>query len=273
MITFIVLVTALAVVPPLEARFGPPGRPRRRRANVALMPFVFATSAVVGILEATSLDIVDERSFGLIPWLGLDGLAAWAVALAGLDLAGYAGHRLRHRVGLLWSFHRTHHTDSEVDVTTTLRHHPLDVVALVATSAIALLALGCSAAHLAGFGLLGAVVGMWDHVRFRLPLRLERALGLLIQTPGLHRMHHSPDRQQTDSNFGLVLTLWDRLFGTFRPVVDHGPVGLDTIDLAARQSLRAMLIEPWRPLVHPAATDTPAPTEHGRREAVGSASS
>ena len=252
MITLAVLVAALAVVPPLEARFGPPAPPRRRRANFGLMPFVFATSAVVGVLEATSLDIVGDRHVGLIPWLGLHGAAAWFVALAGLDLAGYAGHRLRHRAGVLWSFHRTHHTDSEVDVTTTLRHHPLDVTVLIATSAVALLVLGCSPAQFAAFGLLGAVVGLWDHVRFQLPFRLERALGLIIQTPGLHRMHHSPEREQTDSNFGLVLTLWDRLFRTFRPVAGRGPVGLDTIDLASRQSLRAMLVEPWRPLVRPA---------------------
>ncbi|OWY61856.1 hypothetical protein B7486_61555, partial [cyanobacterium TDX16] len=94
------------------------------------------------MLELTSLDVVDEREVGLIPWLGLDGAAALAVAILGLDLAGYAGHRIRHRIGVLWACHRTHHTDVDVDVTTTLRHHPLDVVGIIVVNAIALFVLG-----------------------------------------------------------------------------------------------------------------------------------
>ncbi|OWY62718.1 hypothetical protein B7486_56930 [cyanobacterium TDX16] len=97
--------------------------------------------------------------------------------------------------------------------------------------------------------MVSTLFGLWDHLRIPLPLRLERALGLVIQTPGLHRVHHSPHPAETDSNFGLVLTSWDRLFGTYRPVGTRGEVGLDTIDLADRQSVRAMLLEPRRPLV------------------------
>ena len=71
----------------------------------------------------------------------------------------------------------------------------------------------------------------------------------MFQTPGIHRLHHSPHQAQTDSNFGLVFTFWDRLLGTYRPVGARGGVGLDTVDLARRQSLGAVLVEPARPLV------------------------
>lgn len=249
MISLAILAAGLAVLPLLEARFGPVAPRRSLRPNLALVPPVMVTAGVVGILETTSLDVVDERDVGLIPLLGLDGAAALAVAVLGLDLAGYLGHRLRHRVGALWAFHRTHHTDVEVDVTTTLRHHPADVAGIVVISATALLVLGCSPAHFATFGVLTTFFGFWDHLRIRLPAGPERWLGLVFQTPGLHRAHHSPHRAETDSNFGLVFTFWDRLLGTYRPVGYCGEVGLDTVDLDRRQSLRAMLLEPVRPLV------------------------
>jgi sterol desaturase/sphingolipid hydroxylase (fatty acid hydroxylase superfamily) len=258
-ISFVILAVGLAVLPLLEARFGPVAPRRSIRPNLALVPLVMVTAGVVGILEATSLDVVDERDLGLIPLLGLDGAAALAVAVLGLDLAGYLGHRLRHRVGALWAFHRTHHTDVEVDVTTTLRHHPGDVAGIVVVSATALLVLGCSPAHFATFGVVTALFGFWDHLRIQLPSRLERWLGLVFQTPGLHRVHHSPHQAQTDSNFGLVFTFWDRLLGTYRPVGSRGDVGLDTVDLARRQSLRGMLLEPARPLVKSASSASVEP--------------
>lgn len=260
MISFAVLAVGLVVLPLLEARFGPVAPRRSRRPNLALVPIVMIAAGVVGILESTSLDVVDERGVGLIPLLGLEGAAALVVAVIGLDLAGYLGHRLRHRVGALWAFHRTHHTDVEVDVTTTLRHHPGDVACIVVVSATALLLLGCSPAHFATFGALTSLFGFWDHLRIQLPPRLERWLGLVFQTPGLHRVHHSPHQAQTDSNFGLVFTFWDRLLGTYQPVGSRGEVGLDTVDLARRQSLRAMLLEPARPLAKsgPSASVEPA---------------
>ena len=247
MISFVILAVGLAVLPLFEARFGPVAPRRSRRANLALVPFVMVTAGFVGVLEATSLDVVDDRELGLIPMLGLDGAAAFAVAILGLDLAGYLGHRLRHRVGALWAFHRTHHTDVEVDVTTTLRHHPGDVAGIVVIGATALLVLGCSPAHFAIFGVLTTLFGFWDHLRIQLPPRLEHRLGLVFQTPGIHRLHHSPHQARTDSNFGLVFTF--RLLGTYRPAGARGEVGLDTVDLARRQSLGAMLVEPARPLV------------------------
>lgn len=261
MLTFAALLIALAVIPPLEARFGPRPRSRPIRANLVLVPIVLAASAVFGLVEVASLDLVESRGFGLIPWLGLDGAAALVVALIGLDLVAYTGHRIRHRFSPLWAMHRTHHTDLDVDVTTTLRHHPGDIAMLVVMGALGMLVLGCTAAHVAAFAVPSLFFEVFDHVRFQLPLRVERVLGLVFQTPGLHRVHHSPNRVETDSNFGLVLTLWDRLFGTFTPVSTWGEVGLDTLDIQERQSVGAMLLEPWRPMVRPAPAEPVAPVE------------
>jgi sterol desaturase/sphingolipid hydroxylase (fatty acid hydroxylase superfamily) len=260
MLPFLILAVGLALIPPLEARFGPAGPRRSRRANLAFVPIVMVAAGVLGVLETTSIEITDEQGRGLIPFLGLEGAAALIVTILGLDLAGYLSHRLRHRVGALWAFHRTHHTDTDMDITTTLRQHPGDLVGLIAVSAAALLVLGSSAAHFAISGILATVFGLWDHLRIQLPPQLERRLGLVFQTPGLHRVHHSPHQVRTDSNFGLIFTFWDRLGGTFQPAGEREEVGLDTIDLEDRQTLRAMLLEPARPLVKvaPPASAEPA---------------
>ena len=97
--------------------------------------------------------------------------------------------------------------------------------------------------------------GLWDHARIVLPPRVERALAWVIQTPGLHRVHHSPTMPETNTNYGLMFTWWDRLLGSYSPPDPRHATGLDTVDLAARQSLRAMLAEPVRPLVKERSAD------------------
>jgi sterol desaturase/sphingolipid hydroxylase (fatty acid hydroxylase superfamily) len=168
----------------------------------------------------------------------------------------------------LWALHRTHHTDIDVDVTSTLRHHPLDVIVLNLVLAAGVAVFGIGASSVAVFAAMTPIVGIFAHARVRLPEGLERRLALVVQTPGLHRVHHSPNHPETDSNFGLGMTLWDRAFGTFNPPRPAGVVGLDTTDLATRQSVRAMLAEPWRPLVR--ASQAPAPAdEHARPGQAG----
>jgi sterol desaturase/sphingolipid hydroxylase (fatty acid hydroxylase superfamily) len=140
-----------------------------------------------------------------------------------------------------------------VDITTSLRNHPLDVVGVVMASAVAVVLLGAAPAHVAIAGTIGALFGLWDHARLVLPARVERALAWLIQTPGMHRVHHSPTLPETNTNYGLVFSCWDRLFRSYSPPNPRLVTGLDTLDLAARQTVRAMLAEPIRPLVkaHP----------------------
>jgi sterol desaturase/sphingolipid hydroxylase (fatty acid hydroxylase superfamily) len=161
-----------------------------------------------------------------------------------LDLAAYLGHRWRHHSARLWRIHRAHHTDPDMDVTTSLRNHPLDVAFIGVVSTTAAVALGASAMAVAVSGALSATWGVWAHARVCLPRRLE-----VLHTPGTHRVHHAPERPLTDSNFGLVLTVWDRLFGTFAAPNPSQVTGLDTADLNRRQGFRAMLADPWRPTV------------------------
>ncbi|MCU1370461.1 MAG: hypothetical protein JWO77_1655 [Ilumatobacteraceae bacterium] len=244
----LLIVLTYVVITPLEVRLGGPAT-RSRRANLAMILPVLVAAALSDLALVGVSQYGHRHGAGLLPWLGLSGLPALVATIVVVDLAGYLTHRWSHTSARLWSVHRAHHTDPDMDVTTSLRNHPLDVVAIVLGSSLAVLLLGAAPAHVAVSGALGAVFGLWDHIRIVLPRRLERALVWVIQTPGLHRVHHSPTLPETNTNYGLIFTFWDRLLGTYSPPDGRHPTGLDTLDLAERQTVRAMLLEPARPLV------------------------
>jgi len=248
MLPFLIVLIAYLVLIPIEVRLSGPAS-RRRRANVAMiLPVLFAAAGTDLALIGVSHWAADHH-LGLLPALGAPTAVAVIVAVLALDLTAYLAHSVRHRSTLLWRIHRAHHTDPDVDVTTSLRNHPLDVAFLGVFSTTATVALGASAMAVAVSGALSATWAVWVHARVSLPRRLERALVKVVHTPGTHRAHHAPERPLTDSNFGLVLTAWDRLFGTFAAPDPSQVTGLDTADLDQRQGFRAMLADPWRPAV------------------------
>ena len=252
MYSLLLLLVVLSTLTVLESVLGPKGRRRPRRTNLAMAIPVLVAATVTDVALVAATRVGDDHHAGLLPWLGLSGAAAVLVGFVGLDLVAYLDHRVRHVVRSLWAFHRTHHTDVDVDVTTSFRHHPFDIVALNLLLALAVAVGGIGATAVAAAAVTTSIFGLFTHARLRLPARWEHRLSSVVQTPGMHRVHHSPDQPQTDSNFGLILSVWDRAFGTFSPPDPACPVGLDTLDLDARQSFAAMLAEPWRPLVKPA---------------------
>ncbi|MEP7063576.1 MAG: sterol desaturase family protein [Betaproteobacteria bacterium] len=172
----------------------------------------------------------------------------WLLFLVGflaLDLADYVYHRLSHQSRWLWLLHSVHHSDPRVDVSTNLRAHPLHILLNALTKPIVLAAIGIPLWVWMLRELLSLPVTQLQHSSLRLPPPLERALRPFILTPGLHRIHHSPDPVETNSNFGGVLPLWDKLFGTFR---DAGAVdaryGLDALRDDKWQTVGGMLRTP-----------------------------
>lgn len=246
MLPILIVLIAYLVLTPIEVRLS--GRAsRRRRANLAMIlpasiAVVLTDLALVGIA-----DLAADHRFGLLAALDVPHAVAVVIAVVVLDLAGYLTHRWQHRSSLLWRAHRAHHTDPDVDVTSALRNHPLDVAFIVVMSTATAVAIGAPVLAVAISNVLAATWAVIDHARVRLPERVERALAQVVQTPGTHRVHHAPERPLTDSNLGLVTTLWDRLFGTFAPPNAQQATGLDTADLPRRQGLVAMLADPWRP--------------------------
>lgn len=154
------------------------------------------------------------NAFDLAPWLR----AALAVLL--LDAWTYSWHRLNHRVPFFWRFHRWHHADRAMDVTTASRFHSGEIVLSSVLRVPVLALIGCGIGELALYELMLFAVVQFHHANIALPDRLDRALRLFIVTPTLHKVHHSVVRAECDSNYSSLFSWWDRIFRTLRLVRD-----------------------------------------------------
>ena len=171
------------------------------------------------------------------------------VSMVLLDLTIYAQHVVFHRVPLLWRFHRMHHTDLDLDVTSGARFHPVEILLSVLVKFAAIALLGAPAVAVLLFELLLNAGAMFNHANLRLPQGLDRMLRAIIVTPDMHRVHHSVIRAETDANFGFNLSWWDRIFGTYIPQPEAGhtgmTIGLPEFQDQSVQRIDKMLLQPW----------------------------
>lgn len=243
------------------------GRPRRRREFPALRRRLGNVGIwVANLFLAAFFFDPPARARPLFEALLGTHFPSWPIADAGLtlvagflllDLLHYAVHRLEHAVPLFWRFHALHHSDPDVDVTTSVRHHPVEYVLASAVYWLAVIVLGIPAIVALTHGL--AVFGMAavQHGNVRLPERLDRWLQPVLVTVDMHRIHHSVVFDQANSNYGGVLSIWDRLFGTFIRITraQHDRIVFGVRELPRREALRlsSMLLTPW--LIRRAAVD------------------
>lgn len=149
----------------------------------------------------------------------------WAVLAGGflvLDLTGYVIHRLSHAATPLWRLHAVHHADVDVDASTALRHHPFEALLAAWVTLALILVLGMPLWVPPAYVLTAMTAQIVQHANLRFPRRVEAVLGLLFVTPGLHRTHHAMEAVFHDTNYGTVLSVWDRLFGSFAPPLPSG---------------------------------------------------
>ena len=151
---------------------------------------------------------------------------------------------------MLWKLHRVHHVDLDFDVTTGARFHPVEIMISMLIKFAAIVALGAPALAVVIFEVVLNATAMFNHSNYRLPVKLDRLLRLVVVTPDMHRVHHSVIRRETDSNFGFNLPWWDRMFGSYRaqPELGHTgmQIGLENIrDQAQCANLIGMLKLPF----------------------------
>ena len=182
-----------------------------------------------------------------------------------LDLAIYLQHRVFHAVPLLWRFHRMHHADVDLDVTSGARFHPAEILLSLGIKFVVITALGVPPVAVLLFEIALNGTAMFNHSNVSVPALAERLLRWLVVTPDMHRVHHSVVRRETDSNFGFNFPWWDRLFGTYRPEPEAGhekmTLGLEEFRNPKEQRLDRLLTQPFRnDLPGPA----PSPDNAGR---------
>ncbi len=189
---------------------------------------LFPAAAVGAALDAQA------QGWGLFPTLGAPGWLAFILSVALLDLAIWAQHLVFHKVPVLWRLHRVHHADRDVDVTTAIRFHPVEIALSMLLKIGLVYALGAPAAAVLVFEVLLNGCAMFNHANIRLPAGVERPLRWLLVTPEMHRIHHSVRREEADSNYGFSVSWWDRLFGTYSARAKGGEAGLK-LGLSAHQ--------------------------------------
>lgn len=213
---------------------------------------LFAISVALSVVLAPSLAFFTNAVLDHSPLRWSPGeLGFWLhllFAILVLDALIYAVHRSLHAFPILWRLHALHHSDVSLDVSTTVRHHPLEAIVTAVIVGIGGALLGCSAVEVAAFGVLENVVQLVGHASVRLPHTLEYVTRELFVTPKFHRIHHSSERDETDSNYGQVFAFWDRLFGTYGGYADdkRGAVefGLKEFRDSRSQRLDQLLLLP-----------------------------
>ena len=212
--------------------FQSPVQSKLHHASTNLVIFG-ANSLVVQLFVGWALLLwssrVDTETWGLLHQLRLESIHHAALSVILLDLIYYGAHRLNHRVPFLWRFHRAHHSDLDVDVTTSVRFHLGEVLITTGIKGISVLVLGISPVGLLISETALLVAGQFQHCNMRLPALLEPWLRLVIVTPPMHRIHHSRRSTEHNSNYGVAFSGWDRLFGTYFMAAEQSriTVGLD----------------------------------------------
>jgi sterol desaturase/sphingolipid hydroxylase (fatty acid hydroxylase superfamily) len=170
---------------------------------------------VCGACMCTASQWADARGIGLLNVLAAPAWVAIPAAVAFLDLVSYGWHRANHRVGLLWRFHRVHHSDTRFTVSTAMRFHPGELVLSLPVRLLAVTLLGVPVLGVVIFEMLFTMANFLEHGDIDYPGALERRLQRLLVTPALHRRHHGDRVEELGSNFGTILSLWDRVLRTY----------------------------------------------------------
>lgn len=184
------------------------------------------------VLIVKTSDWATAHRFGL---LYIAAMPLWFTLLLGLlllDLIGaYWIHYIEHKIKWMWKFHMVHHADTHVDTTTANRHHPGESVFRAVFTLLAVFVCGAPVWLVMVYQSMSALLSQFNHANIRLPRMLNRIMNWVIVSPDMHKVHHHYVRPQTDSNYGNIFSIWDRVFGTYNDTsIDRLHYGLDVLD-------------------------------------------
>jgi sterol desaturase/sphingolipid hydroxylase (fatty acid hydroxylase superfamily) len=205
-----------------------PDRTRQRWRNVGMIAVAAIANITLGVVVAVPSAWSEANSLGVLHRLLGQSTLAIVIGIFLVDLALYVSHVSMHKVPAFWRFHRVHHADTEMDSTSGLRQHPFEAVYAALVLAVVIPVLGISRASTVIDTTIALPWFLLNHSNIKYPPLFERGGSWLMSTPDWHRVHHSAYQPETDSHYGCVFSVWDRLFGTTRRTrVDAITFGLD----------------------------------------------
>jgi sterol desaturase/sphingolipid hydroxylase (fatty acid hydroxylase superfamily) len=203
------------------------GKPWRWASNLGLVALdTLAVRFLVPLAAIGTAMVARQRGWGLFNNVALPDWLAVVLSVTALDFAIYLQHVMFHAVPLLWRLHMVHHADLDIDVTTGVRFHVLEILISTGIKMAAVVLLGAPAVGVLIFAVLLNATSMFSHGNARMPAWLDRILRLFVVTPDMHRVHHSIHPNETNSNFGFNAPWWDYLFGTYQDQPAEGHEGM-----------------------------------------------
>ncbi len=223
----------------------------RWMSNIGLVVLSSIVIALIPALASMAMaHLAVEQQWGLFNHLNWPYALTFLLSVVALDFIIYLQHVMFHAVPVLWRLHRVHHSDVDLDASSGIRFHVVEIVLSMVLKLAAIATLGPPVLAVLVFEILLNGSALFNHANIRLPQKVDAVLRLLIVTPDMHRVHHSVIRQETDSNFGFNLAIWDRICGTYRAQPEKGHEGM-TIGINAfrderEQWLHHLLLQPLR---------------------------
>ena len=217
---------------------------------ITLVINLFGAALIVFAVEYTS-----KNQFGILQMIELPVVLYIIVGLALMDLIGaWLIHFLEHKVRWMWRFHIIHHSDTHVDVTSGLRHHPGENIMRLAFTTLAVLVVGPAFGLVMLYQTISAFFAHLSHANIQMPKTMDRLLSFIFVTPHFHKVHHHYIQPYTDTNYGNIFSFWDHIFGTavYESKMDSLVYGLDThMNEEDHSSLKGLLMIPFRPYREP----------------------
>ncbi len=231
----------------------------------AIPNFVFTLTTVLinfslAFLLLKTADWVSANDFGVINWL--PEMPLWAYVLIGvllLDFFGaYLAHFVEHKVKPLWMIHLVHHTDHKVDTTTANRHHPLESLIRFGFTLIGVFIVGTPIAIVFLYQSLSLIATQFTHANIKLPKQVDKIISYVLVSPDMHKVHHHYVLPYTDSNYGNIFSVWDRIFGTFMALDREKIVyGVDTFpDEVKNSNVKDLMLQPFHKYRKPTTVQT-----------------
>ncbi len=208
--------------------------------------FAIFMGSLLGFMSITTFDFIVENNFGLFNWFSIPIGLKIIIGFFLIDFADYWLHRFDHKIPILWRFHRVHHSDTSMDASTALRTYPTEFIYFTIGELVISLIFGLDIMSMNIFLLLLLPVQFIQHTNIQYPIWIDKTFGWLLMMPNFHKVHHEQDQFYTDSNYGTLFIIWDRLFGTFetKPVSEIN-YGLKEFEGHKKQSFLYLIKSPF----------------------------